>query len=79
MSVSDLIRIPIKPERTTTRRAPKKAPNWHLTSQESMEFIEESNKRTEEKQSKKEKEDKIKKEAVKQATTVENQAKKKKK
>ena len=74
-----MIRIPVKPKRTTTRRAPQKVPNWHLTSQESMEFIAESNKRTEEKQSKKDKEDKIKKEAVKQARRVANQAKKKKK
>ena len=35
----DLVPIPKKPETTTERRPPKKVPNWHLTSEESMKYI----------------------------------------
>ena len=77
--VKDLIQIPKIQPRTSTRRPPKKVPNWHLTSDESLKYIEESNKRTTEKESKKEKENKIKQEAVKAARQAERKANKKKK
>ena len=65
MRVSDLIQIPVRQKvKTTTRRAVRKVPSWHLTSDESMQFIAESHERTTAKETKAEEEAKVKHEAV---------------
>ena len=65
VTVSDLIRIPAHPKSDKPKRKqPKKVPSWLLTSDESLAYIEKSNKKTEEKQRKTEEEDNIKHKAV---------------
>ena len=65
VTVSDLIRLPLRPKSDKSKRKqPKKVPSWHLTSEEFLAYIEESNKKTEEKQRKTEEEDNIKHKAV---------------
>ena len=71
----DIVSLPKRPENLTTRRPPKKVPNWHLTSQESMEFIKEADIRNKEKENKKNKIENIKKEAVKEARKNEKKKK----
>ena len=44
--MSDLLQIPLRPKAVSKRKPVWKVPTWHLTSQEAMEYIEESNKRT---------------------------------
>ena len=34
-----LVEMPQKPQKTSTRRAPRKIPSWHLTSNATMEYI----------------------------------------
>ena len=77
--MSDLIEIPKRARPTSTRRPSRKAPSWHLTSDEVMQFIEESSKKTEEKQKKAETEAKVKHEAVLAYRKKERKAGKKKK
>ena len=63
--VKDLIQIPPHPKNDNRKRkVTRKVPSWHLTSQESMEFIAESSKKTEEKQKAADEETKVKHEAV---------------
>ena len=65
VTVSDLIRIPVRPKSDKPKRKqPKKVPSWHLTSDESLAYIEESNMKTEEKQRKTEEKDNVKHKAV---------------
>ena len=64
MRVRDLIQIPAKPKVTTTKRAARKVPSWHLTSEESLDYITESNKKTQEKEKKAKEEDEVKHKAV---------------
>ena len=62
--MSDLIQIPLRPKAVSKRKPARKVPTWHLTSQEAMEYIKESNKRTEAKAKQTEEENKVKHEAV---------------
>ena len=62
--MSDLIQIPLRPKAVSKRKPARKVLTWHLTSQEAMEYIEESNKRTEAKAKQTEEENKVKHEAV---------------
>ena len=65
VTVSDLIRLPVCPRSDKRKRKkPNKVPSWHLTSDESLAYIEESNKKTEEEQRKTEEEDNVKQKAV---------------
>ena len=65
MRVKDLIQIPPCPKNDNRKRkVTRKVPSWHLTSQESMEVIVESNKKTEEKQKVADEETKVKHEVV---------------
>ena len=60
-----MIQIPQCPKNDNRKRkVTRKVPSWHLTSQESMEFIAESSKKTEEKQKAADEETKVKHEAV---------------
>ena len=72
----DIISLPKMEEKKGNRRLPKKVPNWHLTSPESMEFIKEADARNKDKEIKKNKIETIKKEAVKAARKNERQKKK---
>ena len=72
----DIISLPKMEEKKGNRRPPKKVPNWHLTSPESMEFIKEADARNKDKEIKKNKIETIKKEAVKAARKNERQKKK---
>ena len=65
--MKDLIQIPTKAKTTTTRRSTRKVPSWHLTSQEALEYIKDSHKRTQEKERKEQEKAKITKEALKKA------------
>ena len=63
--VCDLINLPVRPKSDKRKRkAPRKIPNWHLTSEESLAYIEESNKKTEEKEKQNEEENTVKHKAV---------------
>ena len=65
MRVKDLIQIPPCPKNDNRKRkVTRKVPSWHLTSQESKEFIAKSSKKTEEKQKAADEETKVKHEAV---------------
>ena len=61
---ADLIQLPVRPKVTLKRKPARKVPTWHLTSEEAMEYIAESNKRTEAKAKKTEEKSKVKHEAV---------------
>ena len=61
--MSDLIQMPLRPKAVSKRKPARKVPTCHLTSQEAMEYIEESNKRTAAKMKKTEEENKVKYEA----------------
>ena len=63
--MKDLIQIPTKGKRTTTRRPAKKVLSWHLTSQEALKYIEEYHNRTQEKEKKEQEKAKITKEVLK--------------
>ena len=69
----DLVTPPVYVRPTKTRKAPAKPPSWHLTSPETMKFIEEADLRQKEKELKQTKIENIKKEAVKEARKVERQ------
>ena len=62
--MSDLIQMPLRPKAVSKRKPARKVPTWHLTSQEAMEYIEESNKRTAAKTKQTEEENKMKHETV---------------
>ena len=70
--MKDLIQIPTKAKTTTTRRSTRKIPSWHLTSQESLKYIQDSHKRTQEKERKDQQKAKITKEALKKACATKN-------
>ena len=63
-----------KQQKTSTRRAPRKVPSWHLTSNDTMEYIMENDAKKE-KERKKEKYTKAKKEAVAKVKKDERKAK----
>ena len=47
VTVNDLISMPVcSKSDKLKRKQPKKVPSWHLTSDESLAYIEESNKKT---------------------------------
>ena len=77
--VGDLIQLPQLPPKKPVRKQAAKVPSWHLTSPESMKFIEEAHARQTKKDQDKERKDKIKKEAVRNANKAARQAKLKKK
>ena len=56
MHAKDLVEMPQKPQKTSTRRAPRKVPSWHLTSNDTMEYIMENDAKKEEKYTKAKKE-----------------------
>ena len=60
----DLVPIPKKPETTTQRRQAKKVPNWHLTSEESMNYIKTAHDKKLAERKRQEKYDNAKKDAV---------------
>ena len=60
----DLIQIPVRPKVQPKRKPARKVPTWHLTSEEAMKYIAESNDRTKAKRGKAEEENKVKHEAV---------------
>ena len=60
----DLVPIPKKPETTTQRRPAKKVPNWHLTSEESMNYIKTAHDKKLAERKRQEKYDNAKKDAV---------------
>ena len=70
------MQLPRREPKTTTRKPPKKVPNWLLTSEESMSFIKEADIKAKEKEKKKNKIEEIKKEAVKEARIKERKTKK---
>ena len=72
----DLVPVPKKPEKESTRRPPKKVPSWHLTSDASMQYIKNSDERKSEEKKKQEKYDKAKKEAVARVKQEERKAQK---
>ena len=45
--MSDVIQLPVRSKVGPKRKLARKVPTWHLTSEEAMEYIAESNKRTE--------------------------------
>ena len=59
------------------RRPPAKVPNWHLTSDQTMEFITQSQEKKEKRKPNAQKYDIIKKEAVQEAQKKERKPKKK--
>ena len=65
--MKDLIQVPTKAKKTTTQRSTRKVPSWHLTSQEALKYIEDSHKKTQEKERKEQEKAKIIKEALKKA------------
>ena len=67
MYATELVTLPKKQEKASTRRKLAKVPDWHLTGNKTMKYIKEAQTRQEEKQKKEEKYEKIKKEAVKSA------------
>ena len=62
--MSDLIQLPVRSKVGPKRKPARKIPTWHLTSEEAMEYIAESNKRTEAKTKKNEEESKVTHEAL---------------
>ena len=56
--------MPQKPQITPTRRAPRKVPSWHLTSNATMEYIMENDAKKEKERKKEEKYTKAKEEAI---------------
>ena len=77
MHAKDIITMPKFYRGTPKRKPAAKPPNWHLTSPETMKFIQEADVRTQEKQNKIDKLETIKKEAVKEARKKERIQKKK--
>ena len=77
MLLQDILQLPKRIKKQSTRAQPAKVPSWHITSPESLKFIEDANKRQKEKQKKEQHMDQIKKEAVKEARAAERAAKKK--
>ena len=69
--------MPTKPEKKTERRPPKKVPNWHLTSEETMQYINEVESKKLEKKKKEDKYDKVRKEAVAKVKKEERKSTKK--
>ena len=63
----DLVKLPKKEQKVTNRKKTKKVPDWYLTGNETMQYIQEAHTRQEEKKKKEEKYEKIKTEAVKNA------------
>ena len=66
VSVKDLIRLPHKQETVKARVARNKVTNWHLTSDEMLNFIEEADIRKKEQLKKKENKENIAKMAIKE-------------
>ena len=64
MHAKDLVEIPQKPQKTSTRRAPRKVLSWQLTSNDTMEYIMENDAKKKKEQKKEKKYTKAKKEAV---------------
>ena len=62
--MSDLIQLPVRPKVQPKRKPARKVPTWHLTSEEAMKYIAESNDRTKAKRDKTEEENRVKHEAV---------------
>ena len=60
----DLVTMPQKPEKETTRRPAKKVPSWHLTNQKTLNYIQEADDKKKAEKKKQDKYDKAKKEAV---------------
>ena len=65
MHAIDLVILPKKQEKASTRRKPAKVPEWHLTGNKTTKYTKEAQARQEEKQKQEEKYDKIKREAIK--------------
>ena len=76
MHAQDLIDPPRYTHTATTRKPAAKVPNWHLTSPESLDFIEAADDRARLKAAKTRKMETIKKEAVKAARKEERGKKK---
>ena len=74
---SDLVDMPVYVRKTPTRKAPSQPPSWHLTSPETLKYIEEADERAKEKEIKQEKLEIIKEEAVKEAKKKERLEKRK--
>ena len=66
MRVCDLIQLPVRSKGSAKEKASQggKVPTWHLTSEEAMKYIAESNDRTKAKRDKTEGENRVKHEAV---------------
>ena len=71
MHAIELVKLPKRQEKASTRRKPAKVPEWHLTGNKTMKYIKEAQARQGKKQKKEEKYDKIKKEAIKNAKETE--------
>ena len=69
--------MPKKPEIGTKRRQQRKVPSWHLTGEETMNYIEEVSNKQLEKKKKEEKYEKAKKEAVEKVKKEERSSGKK--
>ena len=76
MHAKDLITLPNKPEKETTRRPAKKVPSWHLTSQETLDYIKKADEKKTAEKKKQETYDKAKKEAVTKVKKEERQSRK---
>ena len=75
MHARDLVQMPAKPNKQSTRRPAKKVPSWHLTSEISMKYINDVSSRQAEKKKTEEKYEKVKKEAVKNLKKEERKSK----
>ena len=78
VSVKDLIRLPKADftKQTPKRRVTSTAPEYHLTGEKSIKFIEDADKRKKQKDATEEKFNKIKVEAVKEAKAKERRERK---
>ena len=75
VKAKDLVEVPKKPQSTSTRKASRKVPSWHLTSKATMEYIMENDAKKEKECKKEEKYEKARKEAVAQVKKEERKAK----
>ena len=76
---NEVVLLPEQGRRESKRKPAKKVPSYHLTGQESMNFIKSADSRAKEKKQEEEKKEQIKKEALKEARKKDREVRKKRK